>query len=169
MTRGLAWLPALIALAAPLPALAQARAPRLRARTVAELAQPLPSTYDAHRDGRRDVARALVRAGQSGKPLLVDLGANWCPGCRVLSGVLALPEMRAWISRHFEFVQVDIGRFDRNMDIATYFGSDAVRSVPAVLVVDGKTRKLVNKGAVFAIGDVNEPQAIADWLARWAR
>ncbi len=170
MTRGLAWLVALVALAPPLPALAQARAPRLSVRTIEELPLPLPASYDAHRDGRRDVAQALVRAGKSGKPLLVDLGANWCPGCRVLAGVLALPEMRPWLSGHFEFVQVDIGRFDRNMDIASYFGVKAMSAVPAILVVDGKTRKLVNKDAVFGIGDIEQkPQVIANWLAKWAR
>jgi len=41
----------------------------------------------------------------------------------VLAGVLALPEMRGWVTRNFVLVQIDIGMFDRNLDLPRRFGA----------------------------------------------
>ena len=170
MIRPAAWLLALAALALPASATAPIQAPRLAARTIAQLPKPLPAPYDAKRDAHRDVAAALARARKSGKPLLIDFGANWCVDCRVLAGVLELPRMRAWVPQHFELVQVDVGAFDTNLDIAARYGVDPLEAVPAVFVIDAKTGRLRNKPSVLGLGDARlmQPQEMADWLARWA-
>lgn len=153
--------------AGPVSAGERVQAPRLAARSIAALPRPLPAPYDARVDARRAVRAAAQRARASGKRLLIDFGANWCVDCRVLAGVLALPEMRGWTARHFELVQVDIGSFDRNLDIASYFGVE-LGAVPAVLVIDAKTGKLLNRNAVLGLGEAGQmqPQQMADWLAR---
>lgn len=144
-------------------------APRIGIRSVSQLPRPLPSPYDASVDAKAQVNAALKRARKSGKPLLIDFGANWCADCRVLAGVLELPEMRPWIARHFELIQVDVGEFDRNLDIAIRFSGKKLGAVPAIFVIDGKTGKLRNADSTLALGDarVMRPQAIADWLATW--
>lgn len=164
---------ALVLAAAMLPgaALAQQAAPRLKARTLAQLPIPLPAPYDVTRDAGKDIDAALARAKKSGKPLLIDLGANWCVDCRVLAGVLELPEMRSWLARNFELVQVDIGIFDRNLDLPRRFGGAPLEAVPAILVVDPRTGRLRNRDDILGLGDARflQPQQMADWLARWAR
>ena len=144
-------------------------APKLSIRSVAQLPRPLPSPYDASVDATAQVNAALKRAKKSGKPVLIDFGANWCADCRVLAGVLELPEMRGWIARKFELVQVDVGEFDRNLDIAKRFSGEQLGAIPAVFVIDAKRTKLLNAGATLALGDarVMKPQEIADWLATW--
>ncbi len=67
-------------------------------------------------------------------------------------------------------VSVDVGRFNRNLQIPARYGiTQRLEGVPAILVVttDGK---LVNPGRVSAIQDARHmtPQALADWLAQWA-
>lgn len=155
-------------LLALLPAMAE-RAPRMRIKSVNQLPQPLPAPYDRRADADAQIDAALVRARASGKPLLIDFGANWCADCRVLAGVLALPELSAWVARNFELVQVDIGEFDRNMNVALRFRRTELDAVPSVFVVDAKTGKLRNAGHELGLGDarVMRPQAIADWLAKW--
>ncbi|MES2442889.1 MAG: thioredoxin family protein [Pseudomonadota bacterium] len=147
------------------------RAPRIRIASIEQLPRPLPAPYDSSADANAQIDAALGRARASGKPLLIDFGANWCADCRVLAGVLELPEMRRYIARNFELVQVDIGRFDRNLDIPKRFSRNPMNAVPAVFVVDGKTGKLRNAGEELALGDarIMRPQAIADWLATWTR
>ena len=163
-------------LALPLVALLPARAfaagapaPRIRIRSVNQLPRPLPSPYDASVNARAQIDAALKRAKKSRKPLLIDFGANWCADCRVLAGVLELPEMRGWVAQHFELVQVDVGEFDRNLDIAQRFYGKPLGAIPAVFVVDARTSKLRNADSVLALGDarIMSPQAIADWLATW--
>ena len=155
-----------VALAA-LPALA-APGPKVSIVSLDEIAHPLPLPYDESADGVAQVAAAKARARASHKLLLIDLGGNWCPDCRVLAGVMALPEVKSFLARHYEVVTVDIGRRDKNLGIAEHYGAD-IKGVPAVLVVDPKTDKLRNGGHYAALSDARTmtPQALADWLASW--
>ncbi|MBC9034905.1 thioredoxin family protein [Sphingomonas sp. JC676] len=159
------------ALVVAVPALAapSGTAPRLGAQSLLQLPRPLPSPYDSRADAARDFEAALARAKKSGKPVVVDFGANWCFECRVFAGVLALPDMRRYVARNFELVIVDIGRFDRNLDIAARYGAK-VRAVPAVLVVDARSSKARNPRTLWLADSVpsHKPQEMADWLAKWA-
>ncbi|CAN5248561.1 hypothetical protein BH09PSE3_BH09PSE3_11330 [soil metagenome] len=144
-------------------------APRVSVATVAALPQPLPLPYDEQADADRQVALAKARAKASGKRLLIDLGGNWCSDCRVLAGIMDLPEVRAFVRRHYEVVTVDIGRLNKNQQVARHYGIEKLDGVPALLIVNPRTDKLVNDGHLFALSDARHmtPQALADWLAQW--
>jgi thiol:disulfide interchange protein len=133
------------------------------------LPQPLPLPYDEAADADRQVAQAKARARAEGKRLLIDLGGNWCGDCRVLAGVMGLPEVSAFLRRHYVVVTVDVGRLDKNAQIARRYGIAQVTGVPALLVVDPRTDRLLNPGRIFALTDARHmtPQALADWLAQW--
>jgi thiol-disulfide isomerase/thioredoxin len=146
-----------------------ATAPRVSAANLDGLRQPLPLPYDEAADSGRQVAQARARARAEGKRLLIDLGGNWCPDCRVLAGVMALPEVGAFVRRHYVVVTVDVGRMDKNLQIPRHYGIDRVAGVPAVLIVDPTTDRLINRDHLFALADARHmtPQALADWLAQW--
>lgn len=158
----------LLSLLAPLPALA-ARAPRLSVSSLDNLKQPLPLPYDETADAPRQVAAAKARAKAKGKRLLIDLGGNWCADCRILAGVLELPELKAFLQRHYEVVTVDVGRFNKNQQVFQAYGVEKLQGVPALLVIDARSGKLLNKERLFALADARHmtPQALADWLAQW--
>jgi hypothetical protein len=89
----------------------------------------------------------------------------------VLANVLELPEVKSFVDAHFEFVEVDVGRFDRNLQIPKRFGIvKRLEGVPALLIAE-PDGTLVNKGHVSALADARSmtPQGIADWLAQWAK
>ena len=158
---------ALALIAAPAPA--AERAPRMTA-TFDQLAKPLPLPYDEAANAEADVAAARAHAIKSHKRLLIDLGGNWCLDCRILAGTMELPQLKAYLTRHFEIVTVDVGRFDRNLQIPARYGiTQRLAGVPAVLIVDPRTNRLVNKGRETALADARSmsPQALADWLAQW--
>ncbi|HEX7822556.1 MAG TPA: thioredoxin family protein [Sphingobium sp.] len=144
-------------------------APHVSVTSLDQLRQPLPLPYDEKADADRQVAQAKARAKAKGKRLLIDLGGNWCPDCRVLAGIFALPEVKAFLDRHYEVVTVDIGRLDRNQQIARHYGVDKLKGIPALFIVDPRTDKLLNDGHLFALADARHmtPQALADWLAQW--
>ena len=148
---------------------AAAPAPRVSVSVIDGLRQPLPLPYDEAANADAQVAAAKARARAKGKKLLIDLGGNWCLDCRVLAGILALPEIKAFIDRHYEVVTVDIGRMDKNQQVARGYGVDKLAGVPALLVVDPRKGKLLNAGHLFALSDARHmsPQALADWLAQW--
>jgi hypothetical protein len=160
----------LLAVALALPAGAAAPGPRMPIRSFEQLQQPLPLPYDESANADRAVSAAMARARKSGKLLLIDLGGNWCLDCRLLAGTMATQPLRSWLAAHYEIVLVDVGHFDKNLQVPRRFGlSDKLEGVPAVLVVDPRTGKLVNKGHVTALADARSlsPQSLADWLADW--
>jgi thiol-disulfide isomerase/thioredoxin len=151
------------------PALADP-APKVGIASFAEL-KPPPAPYDLTVDANAAVDAAFARARKSHKRVLIDLGGNWCGDCRILAGVMDLPQMHRFLTAHFEIVEVNVGRFDTNLQIPARFGlTKRLVGVPTVLIAtpDGK---LVNGGDVFALADARhmEPQAVADWLAKWAK
>lgn len=150
---------------------AAAPAPKVRATSIEQLAKPLPYPYDEQANADRQVAAALHRAKASHKLLLIDFGGNWCPDCRILAGVMKLPEVNAFVRRNYEVVTVDVGRMDKNLQIPAHYGLSKIRGVPAVLVVDPVRDRPLNADRVFALSDARSmtPQALADWLAQWTR
>ena len=147
---------------------APAHAPRVSAASFEQVAKPFP--YDENANADAAVAAAKARARRTHKLLLIDLGGNWCLDCRLLAGTIDLPEVKAFVARHYEMVTVDVGRFTKNAQIPARYGiSGRLKGVPAVLIVDPRTDRLVNKGHETALSDARSmnPQALADWLAQW--
>jgi thiol-disulfide isomerase/thioredoxin len=157
----------LLALAAPA---ASAPAPKMAIRDFAELKTPLPYPYDEAADADAAVANARTKARATGKLLLIDLGGNWCGDCRVLAATVDQPELRRFVDGHYVSVLVDVGRFNRNLQIPAHYGiTERLAGVPALLIVDPKTDRLLDAGHVTALSDARSmtPQALADWLAQW--
>ncbi|WP_380787692.1 thioredoxin family protein [Sphingomonas sp. R86521] len=162
---------ALATLALAAPVAAKVAAPRVSAASFTNLASPLPLPYDEKANADAQVAAARNRALKTHKRLLIDLGGNWCLDCRLLAGTIDLPEVKRFVDAHFVVVTVDIGRFDKNGQIAARYGiKGRLKGVPAVLVVDPRTNKLLNAGHETELSDARSagPQALADWLAGWA-
>ena len=165
--RTIAVLAAMAFLAAPVASLA-APAPKVGIRSTAQLKTPLPYPYDEKADADAQVDAAARRAKAAHKLLLIDLGGNWCPDCRILAGVMQLPEVAAFVDQHYEVVTVDVGRFDRNTQIPARYGITEVEGVPALLIVD-ETGKLLNRKELIDVTDNRHkrPQQMVDWLAKW--
>ena len=156
-------------LAAALPAEA-ATAPKPSIASFQQLPVVTMQPYDEAANADAQVAAAFARAQKSHKRVLIDLGGNWCVDCLVLSNFLRLPEMRRFMNAHYEEVLVDVGRFNRNLQIPARFGiTKRLEGVPALLIAtpDGK---LVNGSNIFATADAHNmtPQALADYLAKYA-
>jgi len=100
---------------------------------------PEARSYHVSDNASADVDAALARARQSGKRVLLVMGANWCSDSRALAGWLATDRFAALIEQKYELVYVDIGMpraGDRpNLAIARRFGVPALPGSPNVLVL----------------------------------
>ena len=149
-----------------------APAPKVSIASFAQLKTPLPYPYDEHANADRAVAAAKARALKTHKLLLIDLGGNWCGDCRVLAGTVELPEVKAFVDAHYAVALVDVGHFDRNLQVPARYGiTKRLEGVPSLLIVDPRTNRLIDRGHVAALADARHmtPQALADWLAQWVR
>lgn len=149
-----------------------APAPKMGISDFAQLATPLPYPYDEQANADAVVAKAKAKAKAEHKLLLIDLGGNWCPDCRILAGTMERPELKAFVDRYYVEVTVDVGRFDKNLQIPAHYGiTKRLEGVPSLLVVDPRSDKLLNAGKVSALSDARHmsPQGLADYLAAWTR
>lgn len=94
-----------------------------------------PQPFDAARSATADVDAALENARMRGTRALFVLGGNWCHDSRAFAAYLMRPELAALVAAQFELVYVDVGRRDRNLDIAARFGVGTLSGTPTILVV----------------------------------
>ena len=99
------------------------------------LAHAAPLPFDENADAKADLERALAAAKASGTPVLVIFGANWCPDCRALDKALSTGKNAELVCREFKVVKVDVGQFDRNLDLAARYGNPVRKGIPAAVVL----------------------------------
>ena len=161
-----------LVLAAPAAA-APAKAPKISIASFTQLKTPLPYPYDEAANANAALDRALVRAKAANKRVLIDMGGNWCGDCRILAATMDLPELKTFVDRHYETVEVDVGRMDKNLQIPARYGvTDKLEGVPALLVVDPQSgRQLVSRAQIADLADARHmaPQDLADWLAKYTK
>ena len=147
-----------------------AKAPRVGIGSTAQLWTPLPYPYDEKADADAQIAAAAARAKAGHKLLLIDFGGNWCGDCRILAGVMRLPEVEPFIDQHYEVVTVDVGRLDHNTQILARYGVSDIEGVPALLIID-EQGKVLNRRELLDVTDKRHtrPQQMVDWLAKWTR
>lgn len=92
--------------------------------------------YDGDLDARQafDEARALARNEK--KFLMVTFGANWCPDCRSLHRQLNSDVVRSYTADRFLFVNVNVGKFNQNIELAQELGVSLRMGVPVAIFFD---------------------------------
>ena len=114
-------------------------APAPAAPAPAVAPRPEARSYHVSDNATADVDAALARARQSGKCVLLVMGANWCSDSRALAGWLATDRFAELIERKYELVFVNIGMPKSgdgpNLGIARRFGLPELPGLPNVLVL----------------------------------
>lgn len=101
--------------------------------SAAALAADLP--YDEKADAKAELQQTLAAAQQSHQPVLLILGANWCPDCRALDAALKTGKNAELMAREFKVMKVDVGNFDHNLDIDAEYGHPIAKGIPAAVVL----------------------------------
>ncbi len=115
-----------------------------RSQAAQEKKAPAP-VYDEAADARADVAAAVARAAKENQRVLIQWGANWCGWCKFLHGTMTTDKgLQKEILYEYEVVHVDVGRFDKNMDLAKDLGAD-FDAIPFLTVLDGSGKALVQQ------------------------
>jgi thioredoxin 1 len=97
----------------------------------AAFAAGLPYNENAH--AAADVREARQAAAATGRDVLIVFGANWCLECR---------EVPRLVEQHADqvgpdkvvLVKVDVGNFDRNMDVVKSWGTPTRKGIPAAVL-----------------------------------
>ncbi len=98
--------------------------------------------YNETADAKAEIKLALAQAATTGVPVLVIFGANWCADCKTLDMAIKQGASAPLVAKDFKVVKVDVGRFDRNVDIAQSYGVPLENGIPAVAVLSPKNQVL---------------------------
>src|ERR1043166_1862680 len=96
------------------------------------------SPYDEKADAKNDIKQALAQGAKTKTPIIVVFGANWCGDCKMLDSTMKKGASAALLSRDFKIVKVDVGRFDKNVDVAESYGVPLKKGIPAVAILSVK-------------------------------
>lgn len=117
---------------------------------------------------KADLAAAFKTAATTHRRVLVDFGGNWCGDCQVLNLYFHDDHNRALLEKNFVLVDVNVGHFDANLDLASEYGVPLKKGVPAlaVLSADGKVLYSQKNGEFEAMRRM-ESSSVTEFLMQW--
>jgi thioredoxin-related protein len=143
-------------------------------RAQAQAAKPLPqpterrNLYPDNVDAKAEIAEALVDAKKTHRRVLLIFGGNWCYDCHVLDAAFHSPEIAPTLNRNYVVVHVNIGEYDKNLDLANKYDVPLKKGVPAAAVLKGDGTLVVSqKNQEFEKARSMTTDAVLAFLERW--
>jgi len=146
-----------------------------RAQETAPPAKPqtspaLEAVYDEKADARQSISGALDKARRENQRVLVLYGANWCNWCQKLHALLSEnKDLRKLLLYEYQVVRVDVGRFDKHLDVATGYGVDLKKTgIPFLTILAADGNVLINQETGSLEKDkAHDPEKVRALLERW--
>lgn len=125
--------------------------------------------YDEAADSRSEIKAALAVAKNDKTQVLVVFGANWCSDCIALDKSFKSGTTAPLIAKSFKVVKVNVGRFDRNVEIAETYGVPLKQGIPAIAILhpDGKIIFVTRAGELANAQKMGD-KGIHDFFAKVA-
>ncbi|HMG02421.1 MAG TPA: thioredoxin family protein [Edaphobacter sp.] len=124
--------------------------------------------YSSTADPKADIAAALKQAKAEKKRILLDFGGDWCGDCQVLDIYMHQSPNEELLRKHFVVVHVDIGRMDRNVDVAEKYKVPIQKGVPALAVLDARGKLLYSQeNKEFENMRSMKSSDVTEFLSRW--
>lgn len=124
--------------------------------------------YPADADAQAEIAEALRDAAKAHKRVMLIFGGNWCYDCHVLDAAFHTAEIAPTLNRSFIVVHVDIGEYDKNLDLAKKYEVPLERGVPAAAILGPDGKLIVSqKNQEFEKARSMAPEDILAFLNKW--
>jgi protein disulfide-isomerase len=98
--------------------------------------------YDETADAKLAIEKALTQTSPTNAPVIIVFGANWCGDCQMLDTAMKSGASASLLARDFKVVKVNVGRFDKNVDVAKSYGVPLEKGIPAVAIISSKNEVL---------------------------
>ncbi|MCV2357288.1 thioredoxin family protein [Paucibacter sp. B2R-40] len=119
--------------------------------------------YNETADARAELNLALAKAQAQQKNVLVVFGANWCGDCLALDKKMSTGTLAEHVGKRLVLLKVNVGRFDRNTDLAAQMGVSLKKGIPAVAVLkrDGEVLSATNGGELADARNMGDTAVLA--------
>ena|SRR5258708_11363707 len=129
-------------------------------------ARPNPQLYRADANAAKEIREALASAGKQSKRVLLVFGGNWCLDCHVLDNAFHQPRIAPLLNGNFIVVHVDVGRYDKNLDLAQKYRVNLEKGVPSLAVLDAHATVLYSTFD-FERARVMSEEDVIGFLTKW--
>lgn len=124
--------------------------------------------YPPAGEAKADIAAALASAARDHKRVLLDFGGNWCSDCHILNATFHYPDVARILKPNYVLVEINIGQYDANLDLADKYQIPLKKGVPSLAVLDSDGRLLVSqKNGDFENTTRIGLKDVESFLTRW--
>ena len=140
----------------------------LSAPTATEVPVNVRAPYDETAVPKEDIVNAFEQAKIDGKLVMLVFGANWCVDCRALAVHFEKPEIKPLLKENFHVVRIDVGNFDKNLNVAQQYGNPIQNGIPAAVVLTQKGRIIATtKDGPIAFASTSYTSEVLDVVKEW--
>jgi Highly conserved protein containing a thioredoxin domain len=124
--------------------------------------------YPAGANAQQEIAEALQTAAKTRKRVMLVFGGNWCYDCHILDEAFHTPEISPTLNKYFVVVHVDVGEYNKNLELAKKYEVPLERGVPAAAILESDGKLLVSqKNQEFEKARSLAPEDILAFLNKW--
>lgn len=124
--------------------------------------------YPAGANAQQEIAEALRTAAKTRKRVMLVFGGNWCYDCHILDEAFHTPEISPTLNKYFVVVHVDVGEYNKNLELAKKYEVPLERGVPAAAILESDGKLLVSqKNQEFEKARSLAPEDILAFLNKW--
>jgi thiol:disulfide interchange protein len=129
-------------------------------------AQPNLQLYPANANAGDEIREAVASAIKPHKRILLVFGGNWCMDCHVLDNAFHQPTIAPLLNSNFVVVHIDIGKYDKNLEVAKKYHVDLEKGVPSIAVLESDGSFLYST-AEFEKARVLSEEDVLQFLNKW--
>jgi thiol:disulfide interchange protein len=124
--------------------------------------------YSDTANAHEDIRQAILKAAAEHKNVLLEFGGNWCVDCHLLELYFHDPGNASLLAANYVMVHVNVGEYDKNLDLAHKYGIPLEKGVPALVVLDGAGHLLyAQRNKEFENMRVLDSSAVTAFLLKW--
>lgn len=129
-------------------------------------AQRNPNLYPANANAEEEIREASAAAAKQHKRILLVFGGNWCTDCHVLDNAFHQPRIAPMLNAGFLVVHIDIGQYDKNLELAKKYHVDLEKGVPSIAVLE-TTGAFLYSTSEFEKARVLTEEDVIQFLDKW--
>ncbi len=124
--------------------------------------------YSDTANAKEEIRQAILKAAAEHKRVLLDFGGNWCGDCQVLDIYFHDPGNASLLAANYVLVDVSVGQYDKNLDVARKYGVPLKKGVPALVILDGTGRVVyAQRNGEFESMRKLDSAAVTEFLQKW--
>jgi len=124
--------------------------------------------YSDTADAHAEISGALAKAASEHKRVILDFGGNWCGDCKALDYYFHDPANASLLAANYVLVDINIGRYDRNLDLADKYGVPLKKGVPGLAVLDARGHVLYSqRNGEFEAMRTMQSSSVTAFLNQW--